>query len=329
MSSGVTLVGLLDASRLEEHLQNLKQDKTLRPRADELIKAFAELALGKQNKQAEVLLSLAGRVAARLGMALEDMEVLMAPSQLIPLLRQVRKLEPDNKMLDCTLHRAILRSVVHGGAPDGWEEPGGGGAPAASAAVLLTFLQAAGGGTEGEWFFNSGQLLEAEQLFRSSLDLHRRFLQGSKEGAGGDGGEDAATADRFKHLCRVDPARLHGLALSLRMLRLAQPVVPPTPGDIGKTLPRHLEDTPSQEPKATPEAGLAGAEAGPSGSVRPAAQRRAAEDTRLEDVPGVGDAGGASGSARPSASMVLAGELAGRLEQLLHLDNALCLAASE
>ena len=48
MSSGVTLVGLLEASRLEEHLKNLKQDKTLRPRADELIQAFAELALGKQ-----------------------------------------------------------------------------------------------------------------------------------------------------------------------------------------------------------------------------------------------------------------------------------------
>ena len=35
----------------------------------------------EQAKQAEVLLSLAGRVAARLGMALEDIQALMAPSQ--------------------------------------------------------------------------------------------------------------------------------------------------------------------------------------------------------------------------------------------------------
>jgi hypothetical protein len=47
MTGGVTLVGLLDISRLEEHLEKLKKDKVLRPSAEELIQAFAELALSK------------------------------------------------------------------------------------------------------------------------------------------------------------------------------------------------------------------------------------------------------------------------------------------
>ena len=85
----------------------------------------------------------------------------------------------------------------------------------------------------GEWFLHSGKLMQAERLFRSSLDLHRA-VRTAGAAAGGPARFASIKGDGYHHLCRVDAGRLHGLALALRMLRLGQPHAPRTPEAAGR-----------------------------------------------------------------------------------------------
>ncbi|EKX51536.1 hypothetical protein GUITHDRAFT_102799 [Guillardia theta CCMP2712] len=193
---------------LDQHLQGLKTDSKLKPDAHELLQSLVELA---QNQESELqkatdptikaeckssqafAFNLAARVVLKAGLTLEDIEHGIPHAQQLTLLKHTHALEPENRILECDIHRWVLRSMLF--------------------RLSLEF---------------NDDLKTLTDRFESEPNTTESLKSWD---SAKDSSEQAALSIVKDHIdrCRVLPHRLAALALALRMLRLSTPDAPPTP----------------------------------------------------------------------------------------------------
>jgi hypothetical protein len=225
------------SSKLDGHLETLRDDPKARPTAVELLESMAELAQGTQAVRAALMLSLAARVVVKSDLTLEVVEAhtphTLQLSLLLHVRKLVRELEPANREeWECHVHRWVLRAAVRGedlsqggrqllGAPtdDGSDVDARN--PKTAAKQLDAYVSehsdlssagAAESSNEGgvdlpllcvvchdlaEWQLHRGELKRAEELFRMALSIVHRLDRSAPSSAA----EQASQARR----CTVRP----------------------------------------------------------------------------------------------------------------------------
>ena len=254
-------------SKLDEHLEEIKQNQKARPTAVELLESLAELAQGTQALRAALMLSLAARVVVKSDLTLEDVELhipqILQLSLLLHVRKLVRQLDPANRAeWECHVNRWVLRTVVRGdelsqggrqlpGAPvdEGGDEDVRN--PKTAAKQLASFVLehssvALASGDQDGSVSSMAQGADLPLLCVTSHDLaewhlHRGELKRAEElfrmalnithhlVQPNTSASATEQVSQASRRCTVRPERLSALALALRMLRLSQPEAPPTP----------------------------------------------------------------------------------------------------
>jgi hypothetical protein len=227
------------SSKLDGHLETLRDDPKARPTAVELLESMAELAQGTQAVRAALMLSLAARVVIKSDLTLEDVEAHIPHTLQLSLLLHVRKLVRELELAnreewECHVHRWVLRAVVRGddlsqggrqllGAPTDDGSDADARNPKTAAKQLaahvsehsdLSSASAADSSKEGgvdlpllcvvchdlaEWHLHRGELKRAEELFRMALAIIHRLDRSAPSG------QAAEQASQARRRCTVRP----------------------------------------------------------------------------------------------------------------------------